>query len=133
MNVTADAVDHGTSQAATMRDLGQNVAPDRDVLATAVIEYDHFTLTNIIDVVADRAHRDARRAIKKGPRTPCEAELRIPRRNSPALSHDPQPVQRVAQGGRLQPRSPRNVRILTHRGRSQHTKPLAVPVPASDL
>jgi hypothetical protein len=89
MNVTADAVDHSTSQAAPMRDLGQNVAPHGDVLATTVIEYYHFTLTDIIDVVADRANRDAWRAIKKGPRTPYEAELRIPRRNSPALSNYP--------------------------------------------
>ena len=98
-HVAAHAVDHGAGDAAAVRDLGQDVAPDGGVVAPAVVEHDHAAGRHVVDVVAHGAGRVGRRAVEQRPGAAGHAEAAAARLDAVALAGDAELVERVGERG----------------------------------
>src|SRR5580658_5303942 len=64
-HITIDAIDYCAGKSASVGDLGEDVAPDGEVLAAAEIEHDDSADRYIIDIVTDRARGFGGRPVEK--------------------------------------------------------------------
>ncbi len=97
-----------------MRNLGEYVAPDRAVLAAAIVEHQDRSRGHIIDVIADGAWRLRSRLISDGECSTREREVIAPRSDFCTLSNDAESVQCVTQRRTVERSQARHVVGRTH-------------------
>ena len=97
--IAASAIDHRAGDAAAMGDLGEDIAPDGGVFASAIINRDDRAGRDVVNEVADGASRLADRTVQQREGASGEAKARIARFDAKALSGDAEAVERVAYVG----------------------------------
>src|SRR5438067_3298159 len=91
---------------------GQDVSPDRGVLAPPILEHQNRSGRYIVDVIAYRARRLAGGSVENRVGAPSQSKMMIERLNSETLSGDPKPFHGVAERRRVQPGRALDVLIL---------------------
>jgi len=91
------------------RRCAMDVSPHGRVLAAAVVQHDNRSGRDVVDVVADSPRGRAGRTVQNRERPARHPEPVIERLDVQALTGDAQPVQRVADGGRVEFRRALNI------------------------
>ena len=94
--VAARAVDHRAGDSTAVRDLRQNIAPDRGVFPAAVVDGNDRAGRDVINEFTDRPGGFAHRAIEHGERPARRAKTWIAWLDIQALARNAQAVERVA-------------------------------------
>jgi hypothetical protein len=114
-DVATDPIYHRARQASSVRNLGEDIAPHRDILAPAVIENENRTGSNIIDIVPNSPRRLRGWAVQESEGAPRHAKLLGSRLNLRTLPVDAQLIECIAQGGAVESRGALYVDIGCHR------------------
>jgi hypothetical protein len=113
--VAARAVDDRARDAPTVRDVGEDVAPDRGILAATVVQDHDMSRRHLVDVVADGPGRRGRRSIEDRVRAPRQPERVVERLEAEALTGDAQAVEGVAERCRVERRRALQVAVAHRR------------------
>ena len=97
-DIAADAIDHRPTQLPTKGDLCENIAPHGAILPATIVQHQDHPGRHIVDVVAHRAGRLGGRLVSDRECATGQLEVLPARRDFRALSRDPQPIERIAQG-----------------------------------
>jgi hypothetical protein len=116
-HITIDAVNQSPADGTAVCDLGHDIAPDGRVGASTIVEHDDIARRNIVDEVTHGADWLGGRAIENGESPSGHAKVRMPRRDAMALADEPELVQRVRDGGRIDPAGTRDG-VVDHRASS---------------
>jgi hypothetical protein len=114
-DVATDPIYHCARQASSMRNLGEDIAPHRDIFTPAVIENEDRTGSNIVDIVPNGPRRLRGWAIQESEGASCRAKLLGSRLDLRALPVDSELIECIAQGGAVESGGALYVDIGCHR------------------
>src|ERR1700741_4107557 len=104
-----------------MRNLREDIAPDRHIVATAVVEHHDAARCYVVDIVTDRTGRIGGWPIQQRVRSANKTKLRIERGNALALPCNAAAIEGIADRGGVEPGSAPEVcivRVVAHLCRS---------------
>jgi len=96
MRIAARAIDDGSCDLAMMRDHREDVPPDGSVFSASIVDDDDASLGHLIDKIANRSGRDARRTVEQCIGAACQSKSMVQRLDAETLAGDPQPVKGIA-------------------------------------
>ena len=111
MRVAAGSVDYSSTEIFSMGAIGQDIAPNRRILTTAVVDHDNAAGWHVIDVISDRTARICDGRVRQRECSPDQPKTRIEGFDSEALSSDTELVECVADRGSVYPAGTINIAI----------------------